>query len=234
MTEAGHLEPGVVGAVLCGGRSRRFGSDKALAPTGDGTMGQRVVDAMRGAGMDPVVAVGGDAGAALGLITVPDRWPGLGPLGGLATVLRWARRGDVLVVPCDLPLLDQETVSRLLDARHRIRPQGGPEAERVIVAAVDGEPRHSLAIWPAGQARTVRRLVDDGERRFRAALDAIGWVPVEVLPAGLDDADTPQQLDELLDRSRGRATPEVSSTPSEDRTDGDQLESGPTSSAPNC
>ncbi len=221
MTEAGHLEPGVVGAVLCGGRSSRFGSDKALAPTGDGTMGQRVVDALRGAGVDPVVAVGGDAGAALGLITVPDRWPGLGPLGGLATVLRWARQGDVLVVPCDLPLLDQETVSRLLEARRRIRQQVGPEAAQAIVAAVDGEPRHSLAIWPAGQARTVRRLVDDGERRFRAALDVIGWAPVEVLPAGLDDADTPQQLGELLDRSESGLPTGASGAPSDDRGDGD-------------
>ncbi|MDA3039312.1 MAG: NTP transferase domain-containing protein, partial [Actinomycetota bacterium] len=60
----------VAGAILVGGASRRFGSDKALAIAGDLLMGQRVVAALRDGGVDPVVAVGGTAGSRLGLVTV--------------------------------------------------------------------------------------------------------------------------------------------------------------------
>ena len=97
----------IAGAVLVGGRSRRFGSDKALADAGGRPLGSRVIDALRAAGVDPVVAVGGTAGSTLGVPTVADRHPGEGPLAALATVLTWARSGLVVVAPCDLPLLDR-------------------------------------------------------------------------------------------------------------------------------
>ena len=188
----------LIGAVLCGGRSRRFGSDKALAPAGDQLMGSLVVDAIREAGVDPVVAVGGTAGSDLGLVTVPDRWPGEGPLAGLATILWWARTGDVLVVPCDIPLLSAEVVGALVSARDELRSNGRHDA---VVAAVNGEPQHSLVIWPADRHRSIRRMLDSGERRFRAALTVIPSVMVEVPGAALVDVDTPDELAELLDRS---------------------------------
>ena len=189
---------GLIGAVLCGGRSRRFGDgDKALAPAGEVPLGQLVVNALRGAGIDPVVAVGGTAGPELGLVTVPDRWPDQGPLAGLATILWWARRGDVLVVPCDLPLLTSEVLVQLVGARDRRRGQGGREA---LVASVDGRPRHSVGIWPAERFGAIRQLIEQGERRFGAALEVVSWRSVEVPEVALSDADTPEQLRELLDR----------------------------------
>lgn len=179
-----------IGAVLCGGRSSRFGSDKALAPFRSSLVGARVVAALRGAGIDPVVAIGGTAGDSLGLPTVADRWPGDGPLAALATALAWARRGWVLVVPCDLPLLETAHLERLLIP-------GPPDEGRAVVATIDGAPKVSLAIWPADRGRTVLRLVEAGERRFRAALDEIGWQGVEVPAAAVADADTPEELAEL-------------------------------------
>jgi molybdopterin-guanine dinucleotide biosynthesis protein A len=175
--------------VLCGGRSSRFGRDKALAPFGSSTVGGRVVAALRGAGIDPVVAIGGSAGDAIGLPTVPDRRPGEGPLGGLATALLWARRGWVVVVPCDLPLLGVEHVELLLAA--------GPEDRRPIVATVDGRPNVSLSLWPADAGRRILELVDGGERRFRAALEGERWRGVEVPAVALADADTPEELARL-------------------------------------
>lgn len=185
----------VVGAILCGGRSSRFGSDKALAPFRGTTVGGRVVAALRGAGIDPVVAIGGTAGDALGLPTVPDRRPGEGPLAGLATALLWARRGRVLVVPCDLPLLEAEDVASLLTA---VAEPPGP-----VVATIGGAPRVSLSLWPAEDGRRLLGLVDAGERRFRAALDEVAWTGVEVAPTALADADTPDALD-ALDRDGRR------------------------------
>ena len=53
------------GAVLTGGRSSRMGRDKATLPVDGVPMAARVADALRRAGAEPVLAVGGDQ---------PPRW----------------------------------------------------------------------------------------------------------------------------------------------------------------
>ena len=77
----------ILGVVLAGGRSTRFGSDKALAELHGHTLLDRAVRAL-GAFCDAVVIAGRDAGPAP---TLPD-WPrpGMGPLGGIAAGLRHA------------------------------------------------------------------------------------------------------------------------------------------------
>lgn len=194
----------VIGAVLCGGRSTRFGTDKALAPFRSSTVGGQVVDAMRQAGIDPVVAIGGRAGAELGVPTVPDRRPGDGPLGGLATALLWARSGWVVIAPCDLPLLSSEHLATLLrggnlaGSSQQVAGGAGPGDEiGPLVATVAGRPNISLSVWPASQGRRLLRLLDGGERRFRAALDDCAWRGVELPGSALADADTPADLARL-------------------------------------
>ena len=181
----GLTRPPLVGAILSGGASRRYGADKAAR------IGPIVLDAMRGAGIDPVFAVGGHTDTLL-IPTLPDRYPGEGPLGGVATALTYARTGWVLVVPCDHPRLEAQHLVPFLTA------MSGLEAGTSLVATVNGEPRHQIGCWPAAIARTVNDQVRQGERRFRTMLDLAPWVGVPIHPLALADADTPDQLDALL------------------------------------
>jgi molybdopterin-guanine dinucleotide biosynthesis protein A len=179
----------VVGAVLAGGRSSRFGSDKALADAAGAPLGRRVVDALRAGGADPVVVIGGSAGAALGVPTIPDRYPGAGPLAGLATALRWARNGLVVVAPCDLPLLTGDQVAELVAAA---------DETTAAVAAVGGAVQPSLGCWPARCSESLHRAVRVGDRAWRRALDLVPHLAVELPATALADADSPDRLAELL------------------------------------
>ena len=79
----------ILGVVLAGGRSSRFGSDKALAELGGRTLLARAFDVLSGY-CELVVVAGRERGP--GHRCIPD-WPqdGMGPLGGLAAALRLAR-----------------------------------------------------------------------------------------------------------------------------------------------
>lgn len=178
----------VVGAVLCGGRSSRFGSDKALANFGDATVGHHIIEALRNGGADPVVAIGGTAGHELGVPTVPDLRPNLGPLAGLATALLWAKTGSVIVVPCDLPLLRSDHVARLIEAA---------EDGRATVATVAGEPQVSLALWPAAAGRDLLAKLNSGARSYRSALEVVEWTGIELPAEAVTDTDTPAELRHL-------------------------------------
>lgn len=185
----------VVGAVLCGGASRRMGRDKALVEVGGVALARRVADALGAGGCDAVLAVGGDAGAlaALGLEPVPDRWPGDGPLGGLATALAAAsaRGADRLVlVPCDLVHPDAAAIADLARALAE-----APAAEAVAVAV--GERVQWLpSAWRVGPdvARRLAALVDDGGRRLDAVEAVVTHRVVALTPDQVADADTPDDL----------------------------------------
>ncbi len=187
--------PALMGAVMAGGASRRFGSDKSLV------MGPGVIAALRDGGVDPIVLVGGVSSGALGAPTLADRYPGEGPLGAVATALSYARRGHVLCVPCDLPRLSPEAVRTLLAPLH---PSDGASvadhapavetAETAIVATVNGEPQYSVACWPASWANAAHQRLRQGERRLRVLLELGPWVGVELDPDLLIDADEPETL----------------------------------------
>jgi molybdenum cofactor guanylyltransferase len=182
-----------VGAVLCGGASRRMGRDKALVEVDGVALARRVADALRAGGCPSVLAIGGDAAAlaALGLEPVPDRWPGEGPLGGLATALAAtsAVGGDRLVLaPCDLLHPSPVAVAALLD---------GLDDDVAAVAVRVGERVQWLpSAWrlTAGLADRVAGLVDEGARRLDAVALVVRHRVLALAPAAVADADTPPDL----------------------------------------
>lgn len=165
-----------------------MGQDKAFVDVGGRTMVEWVAAALRGAGCDPVVVVGGDADrlAAAGFEVVGDRWRGEGPLGGVLTALTHTARTHpgrpTVVVACDLPRLDAATVRRLVDA-------AGTGAADVVMAESGGPdgaaPRLEplCAWWAAGAAAALQRAFDAGERAIHRSLDGM---QVRTVAVGLD------------------------------------------------
>ena len=101
-----------LGAVLAGGDSRRFGSDKAAA-LWDGSSLIDHVCAQLGRQVDHLIIIGRNGG-------IPDRpAPGMGPLGGLCAALAHAAAhgyDTVLTAACDMPVLPGDLVNLLAPA----------------------------------------------------------------------------------------------------------------------
>ncbi len=151
-----------------------------------------VLSAMRSAGVDPVVLIGGSAelSAALSVPSVADRIPGEGPLSGLGTALAWASGvARVVVVPCDMPSVTPEVIRALLAA--------GDNAT-AAVARLDRGPHPIVGCWPTQRSSAINALLRSGERRMRASLDTGPYVEVEIDPELLADADDPGQLARIL------------------------------------
>jgi molybdopterin-guanine dinucleotide biosynthesis protein A len=110
----------LLGVILAGGQSRRYGMSKALATIG----GERLVDRVRRAlvtAVPEVIVSANDPelGRAIGLPWYPDELPDAGGLGGIhATLGIAAARGAsaILAVACDMPFLSPALLARLADA----------------------------------------------------------------------------------------------------------------------
>jgi len=110
----------VGGVVLCGGKSTRMGTSKALLPFGPETMLQRVVRLLSEV-VSPIVVV-----AAIdqdlpqlpsGVIVTRDENEGRGPLEGLRAGLKALPTtvDAAYVTSCDVPLLETGFVRQMID-----------------------------------------------------------------------------------------------------------------------
>ena len=106
------------GLVLAGGKSRRFGSDKALAVYQGESFLSRATLILRSIELCPVIVTSERAFYPIPEkdILLRDRLPEKGPLGGIYTAMKEFPGDDFLVLTCDMPALDTTALSGLLEA----------------------------------------------------------------------------------------------------------------------
>ncbi len=145
----------LLGAIIAGGQSRRFGSDKAHALVEGRTLFDHVAD-----GLAPLVAkivvCGRDWPAFESLSDRPG--PGLGPLGGLCAALHHAAAegySHVVTAPVDVLPFPAEIVSRLVGQEPRV---------------VAGQ--YMIGCWPSELARALENHLRDGHRSVRSWIEA--------------------------------------------------------------
>lgn len=104
------------GIVLAGGKSSRFGDDKALAKWKGKTLLERAVHLLEAPHLDPVVIANSKRDYSfLSCPVVHDLIPEKGPLGGLYTACSLFPAMSLLVLTCDMPALTLSSLKRLLD-----------------------------------------------------------------------------------------------------------------------
>src|SRR3989338_6179724 len=94
----------LTGVILAGGVSRRMGQEKAFLPWGDVTLLEHIIDTLRPAVDEIIVAVSDAQQFDLRNVrVVEDLIPGAHALGGLYTGLRAAAYPRCFVCACDMP-----------------------------------------------------------------------------------------------------------------------------------
>ncbi len=173
------LYPNLTGLILAGGKSTRFGADKAQHAVEGRAMIERVAEVV--GAMAEVVLIGvGEAGAGYGVPSarqVVDRYKDAGPLAGLHAGLEAAETPWVLVVACDMPFVTGEVLGALLDAR-------GPDVAAVVARTPDGRRHPLCACYHQNTLPTVEAHLAAGTRAMHRLLDRLKNVCYVDLPAG--------------------------------------------------
>ena len=188
--------PAPAGAVLCGGHSRRMGTDKAFVEVAGIAMVERVATALSAGGCAPVVLVGGDSAllARFGRRVVADRFPDQGPAGGVLTALDAVSTDIVVVASCDLPMLDGTTVAALAAAV-------ADGAARAAVAVTD-RWQLSLTAWRTTARPDVEQAWERGARALHELVASVAHVAVPVTASAVRNVNTRDELSAADDASR--------------------------------
>ena len=199
----------LAGLILAGGRSTRFGSDKAQALLEGRTLLDWAVDGFKS--RCAVLAVSARPGApsearaqALGLTVIPDLpQDASGPLAGLRAGLEWARSVGaerLAVRPVDTPFLPGDLPERLAEA------MGGAPAAYCLTP--DG-PEALCSLWAVSALDRVAEVLAGGRhppvRQFLNAIGAAAWTAPD--PDAFFNVNTLQALGQARERLIAARTP---------------------------
>jgi molybdopterin-guanine dinucleotide biosynthesis protein A len=170
--------------LLAGGPSFRMKRDKALLPVAGEPLVQRILSQVQGLFDEILVSVAkGRRYDFLQYSQVEDEVDGLGPLAGILSGLRAARNPVSFVMACDVPRLDRDFVSRMLDAA---------EDFDIAVPRTDKGLEPLLAVYKKTAIPHIERLLASSERRVLALFDRCRTRVVDIgRPPWLLNLNTP-------------------------------------------
>lgn len=172
----------VLGAILAGGKSERFGSDKALATYREKPLIDHVIAAMASQ-VETIVSVGRDIA---GIVKVSDRpAAGMGPLAGVAGALAYAQANgfeSVLTVGVD-------SVGLPADLLKCLHPSPSYVANQPVIG-----------LWPVAALQKLDAILASEERHsmlyFTQQIGAHA-VTLENPPANINTAADLERLEQL-------------------------------------
>ncbi len=152
--------PPLKGLVLVGGKSTRMGSDKAFLDYHGKPQYAITADILRGLNVEPYISCREEQAAQFNdnhpIIT--DTFLELGPFGAILSAFRHDPNAAWLVVACDLPLLDAETLQFLIENRNphlTATSFQSPESK-------EGFPEPLIAIWEPRAYPTLLQFLAQG------------------------------------------------------------------------
>jgi molybdenum cofactor guanylyltransferase len=173
----------IAGIVLCGGKSSRMGTAKALLPFGGETMLQRVVRIL-GTVASPIVVVAAHGQELPPLppeaIVTHDERDGRGPLEGLRAGLKAlpADADAAYITSCDVPLLVPAFVERMA---------AFADGHDIAVMEIDGFPHPLSAVYRRRTLPYVETLLAQDRLRPVFLFDAVDTRRVQ--PADMTAVD---------------------------------------------
>lgn len=193
---------GIMGLILAGGRSHRFGErDKCFEQLGGTTLIRSVQ--MRAKDQVNFLAISANQDARffadLDMPVIPDSIEGYaGPLAGLLSGLEWlAGKADyntqyqwIATFPVDSPFFPDDLIAALLDAA---------AARSVPAFAATCEREHpAFGLWPVGIKEELRHFITSPVRHglldFAASVDARTVVFQDGKPDPFFNINTPEDL----------------------------------------
>ena len=177
------------GLVLAGGRSTRMQRDKAALEYGGRSQLERAVELLTPLVEQVFVSVRADQTddpLRARFAQIVDSGEVAGPIAGIVAAQARHPEAAWLVLACDLPLLDHQTLEHLVRSRQRGRQATAYRSSH------DGLPEPLCAIYEPSSREAIRAYVATGRdcpRKFLLNEDAALLDQLE--PGALDNVNTP-------------------------------------------
>jgi molybdopterin-guanine dinucleotide biosynthesis protein A len=159
-------QPNIKGAILAGGRASRMGgiAKGMIADQNGRPIIAHLINQMRLAGVEDIVIGANDPASYihLGVQVIPDLQQGVGPIAGIAAVVKYYQNqcDGVLCTPCDVPNITARELIILKEAFLHSKA-------KVVVAETEDFFWHPLcAVVHNGLADQISLALNSGQRKI--------------------------------------------------------------------
>ena len=175
------IENNILGIILAGGKSSRFGEDKSIAKLGDKTLLDHTINKIENE-FTEILLISNNKEFNFKnnkIHVVEDCIEGqLGPLVGILTAMKWVKKNNknykwIASFPCDTPFFDMKFISEL---KIKIK-----ETSKKLIFLNSDKKRHNIfGLWSVDLIETLEEDIKNGLRKVEIWADKIGYENINI------------------------------------------------------
>jgi molybdopterin-guanine dinucleotide biosynthesis protein A len=187
-------KPMLNGLVLAGGKSQRMGFDKGAVNLFGKEQRFHIADMLKPVCNEVFISCREDQRSQIpgDYNVLTDTFIGLGPYGAILSAFRQQPDNAWLVIACDLPLLDEDTI------QHLIRQRDLSKIATAFNSPYDGFPEPLITIWEPKSYPLLLAFLSQGYSCPRKVLinSDVKLLQAEN-PGALTNVNTPEELEKV-------------------------------------
>ena len=175
------IENNILGIILAGGKSSRFGEDKSIAKLGDKTLLDHTINKIKKEFTEILVISNKKKFNFKNnkIHVVEDCMEGqLGPLVGILTAMKWVIKNKkkykwIASFPCDTPFFDIKLISEL-----KIKVK---ETSKKLIFLNSNKKRHNIfGLWSLDLIEILEKDIKNSFRKVELWADKIGYENINI------------------------------------------------------
>ena len=175
------IENNIIGIILAGGKSSRFGEDKSNIRLGNKTLLDHTIDKIEKE-FNEVLIISNNKNYNFKnkkIYTIKDCIEGqLGPLVGILTAMKWVKENKknyrwIISFPCDTPFFDTKLITKL-----KLKTK---ETSKKLVFLNSDKKRHNIfGLWSVDLIETLEKDIKNNYRKVEIWADKVGYESINI------------------------------------------------------
>ena len=175
------IENNILGIILAGGKSSRFGEDKSIAKLGDKTLLEHTINKIENE-FTEILLISNNKEFNFKnnkIHVVEDCIEGqLGPLVGILTAMKWVLKNKkkykwIASFPCDTPFFDTKIINEL-----KIKVK---ETSKKLIFLNSNKKRHNIfGLWSIDLIEILEKDIKNSFRKVELWADKIGYENINI------------------------------------------------------
>ena len=173
-------ENNVLPVILAGGKSRRFGADKAVAKLGEKSLIDYTINKLKSKFAEILIITNNSMQVSKNnIFFIKDTMAGqLGPLVGILSAMEWVKNNDknyewIISFPCDTPFFEEKIIDKVINSQK--------SSDKKLLFLKSGNKRHNIfGLWSIELMEQLRNDINQGARKVEDWANKIGTEIVEI------------------------------------------------------